>query len=48
MLEEQRRPAARHLHHAVGDLAQLAVDRHRMTYANELAGVIERRDEVAE
>ena len=38
VLEEQRLPAAGLLHHAVGDLAHLEVDRHRLPNANELAG----------
>ena len=37
MLEEQRGAAARHLHDAVGDLAQLEVDTYRMRNAHEVA-----------
>ena len=41
MLEQQRLAAAGLLHHAVGDLAQLEIDRHRLRDANELAGRVE-------
>jgi hypothetical protein len=39
---------ARLFHHAVGDLAHLEVDRHRLANANELAGAIELFDEFRE
>ena len=48
MLEQQRLAAARLLHHAVGDLAQLEIHRHRLRDAHELAGLLELRDEIGE
>ena len=48
MLEQQRRPAAGLLHHAVGDLAQLEVRLHRLTDAHELTGRVERLYELVQ
>ena len=39
MLEQQRLAAARLFHHAVGDLAQLEIERHGMRNAHELASL---------
>ena len=48
MLEQQRLAAARLLHHAVGDLAELELDAHRLPDAHELADGVDRRDELGE
>ena len=48
LLEEQRLAAARLLHHAIGDLAQLEIERDRLPNANELTGLLELRDEFGE
>jgi hypothetical protein len=48
MLEQQRFAATRLLHHPVGDLAHLEIDRHWLAYAYELAGAIELLDEFRE
>ena len=48
MLEQQRFSAARLFHHAVGDFAQLEIDRDRLLDAYELAGAIELLNEFRE
>ncbi len=44
-IEEQRRPSARRLRHAVGDRADLEVRADRLHDARQLAFLVERRDE---
>ena len=48
LLEQQRFAAPRLLHHAVGDLAQLEIERHRVPHAHQLAGAVELLDELSE
>ena len=48
VLEQQRRPAARHLHHPVGDLAHLEMRGDGLPNADELAGLVDGGDEIGE
>ena len=48
VLEQQRLPAARLLHHAVGDLAQLEIRGDRLLDASTLTGGVECSDEFLE
>ena len=48
MLEQQRRPAGRLLHHAVGYLAQLEMRLHGMPHAHELPRRVDRLHELVQ
>ncbi len=48
MLEEERLPAARLLHDAISDLAELEVDVNRLADAHELADAVDGVDELGE
>ena len=48
MLEQQRLAATWLLHHPVGDLAQLEIQRYGMADAHQLARLIELCDEIAQ
>ena len=46
MLEQQRRPAAGLLHHAIGDLRHLELGAHRLANPHQLADALDGGDEL--